>query len=77
MSQPSRPPIRQLTLADLIDFRLNRRGLIRGTAPGSAVSPFSVATEEAGLSSPIFKELAHTVEERQLVAEGYDAPWPA
>ena len=62
----------QPTLADLIDFRLNRRGLIRGAAATAAISPFSAVAQEAGPSSLTFKELAHTLDERQHVAEGYD-----
>src|SRR6476661_2869123 len=62
----------QPTLAGLIDFRLNRRGLIRGAAATAAISPFSAVAQEAGPSSLTFKELAHTLDERQHVAEGYD-----
>src|ERR1700761_2726856 len=68
MTQPTRPP----TLADLTDFRLNRRGLIKGAAAAAAISPFSAVAQESGPSSLTFKELAHTLDERQHVAEGYD-----
>ena len=67
MTQNSQP-----TLADLIDLRLNRRGLIRGAAALAAASPFAAAAQEAGPSSLTFKELAHTLNEQHHVAEGYD-----
>lgn len=60
------------TLADLIDHRLDRRGLIRGAAALAAASPFAAVAQEAGPSSLAFKELAHTLDEQQHVAEGYD-----
>ena len=60
------------TLADLIDLRLNRRGLMRGAAALAVASPFSAAAQEAGPSSLTFKELAHTLDDKQHVAEGYD-----
>jgi uncharacterized protein len=60
------------TLAELIDHRLNRRGLMRGAAALAAASPFAAAAQEAGPSSLRFKELAHTLNEQQHVAEGYD-----
>ena len=69
MTQNSQP-----TLADLIDLRLNRRGLIRGAAALAAASPFAAAAQEAGPSSLTFKELAHTLNEQHHVAEGYDMP---
>jgi secreted PhoX family phosphatase len=62
----------QPTLADLIDLRLNRRGLIRGAAALAAASPFAATAQEAGPSSLTFKELAHTLDAHQHVAEGYD-----
>src|SRR3954447_7215400 len=65
-------PIAQPTLADLIDLRLNRRGLIRGAAALAASPPFSAMAQEAGPSSLTFKELAHTLDAHQHVAEGYD-----
>src|ERR1043165_2576283 len=67
MTQNSPP-----TLADLIDFRLNRRGLMRGAAALAAASPFAAAAQEAGPSTLTFKELAHTLNDRQHVAAGYD-----
>ena len=72
MTQPTRPPTAQPTLADLIDFRLNRRGLIKGAAAAVTISPFSAVAQENGPSSLTFRELAHTLDERQHVAEGYD-----
>jgi len=68
MTQPTAQP----TLADLIDVRLNRRGLIRGATALAAVSPFTAVAQEAGPSTLTFKELAHTLNEQQHVAEGYD-----
>jgi secreted PhoX family phosphatase len=65
-------PIAQPTLADLIDLRLNRRGLIRGAAALAASPPFAAVAQEAGPSSLTFKELAHTLDAHQHVAEGYD-----
>src|SRR5690349_10946960 len=65
-------PNAQPTLADLIDFRLNRRGLIRGAAVLAAASPFSAVAQDAGPSTLTFKELAHTLNEQHHVAEGYD-----
>jgi len=62
----------QPTLADLIDFRLNRRGLMGGAAALAATSPFAAVAQEAGPSSLTFKELAHTLDDKQHVAEGYD-----
>ena len=40
-----------MTIADLIDLRLNRRGLMRGVAALAAASPFAAAAQEAGPSS--------------------------
>ncbi|TMJ31527.1 MAG: PhoX family phosphatase [Alphaproteobacteria bacterium] len=62
----------QPTLADLIDLRLDRRGLIRGAAALAAASPFAAVAQEAGPSSLTFKELAHTLDDKQHVADGYD-----
>jgi secreted PhoX family phosphatase len=67
MTQNSQP-----TLADLIDHRLNRRGLMRGVAALAAASPFAAAAQESGPSTLTFKELAHTLNEQQHVADGYD-----
>ncbi len=60
------------TLADLIDLRLGRRGLVRGAAALAVASPFAAAAQEAGPSSLTFKELGHALNEQQHVAEGYD-----
>jgi hypothetical protein len=59
------------TLAQLIDLRLSRRGLLGGAAAVAAVSPFA-ASAQNGPSSLTFKELAHTLDDKQHVAEGYD-----
>jgi secreted PhoX family phosphatase len=67
MTQNSQP-----TLADLIDLRLNRRGLLRGAAALAAASPFAAAAQEAGPSTLRFKELAHAYDPQQHVADGYD-----
>jgi secreted PhoX family phosphatase len=68
MTQPTAQP----TLSDLIDLRLNRRGLLRGAAALASASPFSAIAQEAGPSSLTFKELAHTLDAHHHVAEGYD-----
>src|SRR5205085_3899405 len=60
------------TLAELIDQRLGRRGLMRGAAALAAASPFAAAAQEAGPSSLTFKELAHTLDDKHHVAEGYE-----
>ena len=60
------------TLADLIDLRLGRRGLLGGAAAVAAVSPFAAVAQQGGPSSLTFKELAHTLDDKQHVAEGYD-----
>jgi secreted PhoX family phosphatase len=60
------------TIADLIERRLGRRSLLRGAAAVAASSPFAASAQEAGPSSLRFKELAHTLNEQQHVAEGYD-----
>lgn len=61
------------TIADLIDQRLGRRGLLRGAAAAAAaVSPFAAVAQPAGPSSLTFKELAHTLDDKQHVAEGYE-----
>jgi secreted PhoX family phosphatase len=60
------------TIADLIDQRLGRRGLMRGAAALAATSPFAAAAQPAGPSSLTFKELAHTLDDKQHVAEGYE-----
>ncbi|WP_428668980.1 PhoX family protein [Reyranella sp.] len=67
MTQNSQP-----TLADLIDLRLNRRGLLGGAAALAVASPFAAAAQEAGPSTLRFKELAHTYDPQQHVADGYD-----
>lgn len=67
------------SIGELIDRRLNRRDTLRGLAGLGAVAafsnPFSASTAEAqsaGPSSLAFKELAHTLDATQHVAEGYD-----
>jgi len=60
------------TLADLIDQRLGRRTLMRGAAAVAALSPFAAVAQPAGPSSLTFKELAHTLDDGQHVAEGYE-----
>ena len=62
----------QPTIADLIDHRLNRRGLIRGAAALAAASPFAASAQVGGPSTLTFKELAHTLDDKQHVADGYD-----
>ena len=63
----------QLTIGDLIDRRLNRRDALRGLAgAGIFAAAGSALAQEAGPSSLSFKELAHTLDQDQHVAEGYD-----
>ena len=66
-------------IGELIERRLNRRDTLRGLAGLGAVAafsnPFSASTAEAqaaGPSSLAFKELAHTLDATQHVAEGYE-----
>ena len=63
----------QLTIGDFIDRRLNRRDALRGLAgAGIFAAAGSALAQEAGPSSLSFKELAHTLDQDQHVAEGYD-----
>ncbi|CAN5921180.1 PhoX family phosphatase [soil metagenome] len=72
-SNPSTEP----TLGELIARRLGRRDALRGLLGAGAVAAFSqaptpAAAQTAGPSSLTFKELAHTLDTDQHVAEGYD-----
>ncbi|MEA2848181.1 MAG: uncharacterized protein QOG78_3462, partial [Rhodospirillaceae bacterium] len=65
------------SIGDLIEQRLRRREAMRGLLGAGAVAAFSqvglpVAAQETGPSSLTFKELAHTLDAQQHVAEGYD-----
>jgi secreted PhoX family phosphatase len=74
-SKPSAEP----TIGDLIERRLGRRDALRGLAraglAASLAGPFAVANAQAqssGPSSLTFKELAHTLDDTQHVADGYE-----
>src|SRR5882672_2775741 len=61
------------TIADLIDRRLNRRDALRGFLGAGAFAAAGPAlAQEAGPSTLTFKELAHTLDQNQHVASGYD-----
>ncbi|MGD9884106.1 MAG: PhoX family phosphatase [Reyranella sp.] len=64
------------SIGELIEQRLNRRDALRGLLGTGAAAAFSVPAganaQGAGPSSLTFKELAHTLDDRQHVAEGYD-----
>ena len=65
------------SIGDLIEQRLYRREAMRGLLGAGAVAAFSqialpVAAQETGPSSLTFKELAHTLDAQQHVADGYD-----
>jgi secreted PhoX family phosphatase len=60
------------TIGQLIHQRLDRRTLMRGAAALGAISPFAASAQAAGPSSLTFKELAHTLDDKQHVADGYD-----
>ncbi|MFO1162875.1 MAG: PhoX family phosphatase [Reyranellaceae bacterium] len=64
------------SIGELIEQRLGRRDVMRGLMGAGAVAAFSTPTpasaQPAGPSSLAFKELAHTLDDRQHVAEGYD-----
>jgi uncharacterized protein len=65
------------SIGELIEQRLQRRDAMRGLLGVGAVAAFSqvplpVAAQETGPSSLTFKELAHTLDDKQHVAEGYD-----
>ncbi len=71
------------TLADVIDTRVSRRGIMRGAAATAAVAGASglfgstilskAAQASAGTSSLTFKELPHGYDEQFHVAEGHNA----
>ena len=65
------------SIGELIEQRLHRRDALRGLLGVGAVAAFSqiplpAAAQETGPSSLTFKELAHTLDAQQHVAEGYD-----
>jgi len=65
------------SIGDLIEQRLYRREAMRGLLGAGAVAAFSqialpAAAQETGPSSLTFKELAHTLDAQQHVADGYD-----
>jgi secreted PhoX family phosphatase len=63
------------SIGDLIGQRLSRREAIGGLFGSGVVATFSApaVAQEAGPSSLAFKELAHTLDDNQHVAEGYEA----
>jgi secreted PhoX family phosphatase len=69
-SNPSAEP----SIGELIQRRLSRRDALRGLAGVGAAAAFSAtaSAQEAGPSTLTFKELRHTLDARQHVAEGYD-----
>src|SRR5437879_751701 len=63
----------QPNIGDLIDHRLNRRDALRGLLGAGVFAAAGPAlAQDAGPSSLTFKELAHTLDATQHVAEGYD-----
>jgi len=71
-SNPSTEP----TMGELIERRLNRRDAMRGLLGAGAAAAFSqmptpASAQAGGPSSLTFKELAHTLDVDQHVAEGY------
>ena len=65
------------SIGELIEQRLNRRDAMRGLLGAGAAAAFSqvplpAAAQDTGPSSLKFKELAHTLDAQQHVAEGYD-----
>src|SRR5258708_38035687 len=71
MSQSNDAP----SIGELIEERLSRREAMRGLLGAGAIATFSVPValaQETGPSTLTFKELAHTLDDQQHVAEGYD-----
>jgi secreted PhoX family phosphatase len=71
MSQSNDAP----SIGELIEQRLSRREAMRGLLGAGAIATFSVPValaQETGPSTLTFKELAHTLDDQQHVAEGYD-----
>ena len=71
-SNPSTEP----SMGELIERRLNRRDAMRGLLGAGAAAAFSqvptpASAQAGGPSSLTFKELAHTLDADQHVAEGY------
>jgi uncharacterized protein len=64
------------SIGELIEQRLNRRDAMRGLLGAGAVATFSqvpvAMAQDSGPSTLTFKELAHTLDDKQHVAEGYD-----
>lgn len=64
------------SIGELIEQRLNRRDAMRGLLGAGAAAAFSMPAtanaQAAGPSTLTFKELAHTLDDRQHVADGYD-----
>ena len=67
------------SIGDLIERRLSRRDALRGLAGVSVAaslgSPFASTDAQAQVNGPstlTFKELAHTLDDTQHVAEGYE-----
>ena len=65
------------SIGELIDQRLNRRDAMRGLLGAGAAATFSqiplpATAQDAGPSTLTFKELAHTLDDKQHVADGYD-----
>jgi uncharacterized protein len=67
-------PSTEPSIAELIERRLGRRAAMRGLAGVGAVAAFSqpVLAQAGGPSTLTFKELAHTLDADQHVADGYD-----
>ena len=68
------------SIGDLIEQRLQRRDAMRGLLGAGAVAAFSqvplpAAAQETGPSSLTFKELAHTLDAQQHVAEATTCRW--
>ena len=64
------------SIGELIEHRLNRRDAMRGLLGAGAVATFSqipgAMAQDSGPSTLTFKELTHTLDDKQHVAEGYD-----
>src|SRR5919202_1544278 len=67
-------PSTEPSMGELIERRLSRRAAMRGLAGAGAVAAFSQSAlaQAGGPSSLTFKELAHTLDTDQHVADGYD-----
>ncbi|MGH8725667.1 MAG: alkaline phosphatase PhoX, partial [Burkholderiales bacterium] len=71
-------PSNEPTIAELIDVRLSRRGLLKGMAAGGAFGLFGCATGSGGSTadgsaSLTFTEIPRTTDDKAHVAPGYNA----